>query len=663
MATIRPDDLPAAASVANTVAIPVDSGSAVEKATPLQIVDAAIPLASQADAEAGSDNAKRMTPLRTSQAIAALGVSAAALDAYTPNPGTDMVRASQYETAAQVFAQQVRITTYGAVFDVADDADIANATDDTAAWNAALAHLVTIGGGTLILPPGGSKVTDEIDIPTSVPIRIVGTGSRGLYPGAFVAGVPVPSTVVPVHNGRSTFRFVAAADGDGSFCAEDFSIATLETGTYPDSGFGWDTASDFLYSFTFTRMGVYGFKNPGVGEAFVTYHNSGDEFAVGAVLIQDCFIHRNNWICRSLNSTQFNGFKFLNNKAGQNGAGTGTGGLDIAGHNVDISDNILEGQRDAVRVAGSYQSVTVRGNYFESNTGSYCILLSTVLSFTVGPNNYRNITADHKVWLNSTGFGTCVDSYWATDTHKMGRPFIGTNAQNTINDAIDTDTAATPNYGYAMANIPAALDVFDKPDFIGSLANRTSSNAREVNPLTGEAVPFQEYTTTGTGIVTMTQAITCAAGDWVVATIVFKRTPDGLAAGPNPLITMNVNNTSAAGTRSNTFAVWERYWQDGEWCMLTAAIKPAVAMTSLGVYFYPHGLNPTAGRVSRFLAPHCYTVTDINKVKPWINRFVMESVTAAPASGTWVVGDLLRLSTGGFTKCTASGTPGTWASI
>ena len=76
MAIIRPKDLPAAVSVADTAAIPLDTGSAVEKGTPSQIVDAAIPLASQAEAEAGADNTKRVTPLRVKQAIDVLGVSA-----------------------------------------------------------------------------------------------------------------------------------------------------------------------------------------------------------------------------------------------------------------------------------------------------------------------------------------------------------------------------------------------------------------------------------------------------------------------------------------------------------------------------------------------------------------------------------------------------------
>ncbi len=69
MATIRPKDLPAAGSVTSSHSLVVDNGSTVEKATPTQVVDAAIPLATQAEAEAGSDNTKRVTPLRVKQAI------------------------------------------------------------------------------------------------------------------------------------------------------------------------------------------------------------------------------------------------------------------------------------------------------------------------------------------------------------------------------------------------------------------------------------------------------------------------------------------------------------------------------------------------------------------------------------------------------------------
>lgn len=70
MPAIRPEDLPAAATVTPGAAIMIDNGTIVEKATPGQIVDTAAPVASQAEAEAGTDNSKRVTPLRVTQYIA-----------------------------------------------------------------------------------------------------------------------------------------------------------------------------------------------------------------------------------------------------------------------------------------------------------------------------------------------------------------------------------------------------------------------------------------------------------------------------------------------------------------------------------------------------------------------------------------------------------------
>lgn len=72
MSTILPSQLPAAPNVTNTAALIVDSGSIVEKATPAQIVNAAAPVASEAEALAGVENTKRMTALRVRQSLGEL---------------------------------------------------------------------------------------------------------------------------------------------------------------------------------------------------------------------------------------------------------------------------------------------------------------------------------------------------------------------------------------------------------------------------------------------------------------------------------------------------------------------------------------------------------------------------------------------------------------
>lgn len=71
MANILPRDLEPAALVTESAAIIIDNGVSVEKSTPQQIVDAGRPNATEAEAIAGADNAKGMTPLRVKQAVLA----------------------------------------------------------------------------------------------------------------------------------------------------------------------------------------------------------------------------------------------------------------------------------------------------------------------------------------------------------------------------------------------------------------------------------------------------------------------------------------------------------------------------------------------------------------------------------------------------------------
>lgn len=81
MAQILPRELtPIPGGTINpSAAIIVDNEDGVFKATPANVADAGAPINSQPQAEAGLVNTGRMTPLRTAQAIAALGLSQAVL--------------------------------------------------------------------------------------------------------------------------------------------------------------------------------------------------------------------------------------------------------------------------------------------------------------------------------------------------------------------------------------------------------------------------------------------------------------------------------------------------------------------------------------------------------------------------------------------------------
>jgi len=75
MANIRPNQLPPATTITNNDRLIIDQGAAgVNAATPKSLLDTFAPVATQAEAEAGTDNVKRMTPLRAQQHLLAQGV-------------------------------------------------------------------------------------------------------------------------------------------------------------------------------------------------------------------------------------------------------------------------------------------------------------------------------------------------------------------------------------------------------------------------------------------------------------------------------------------------------------------------------------------------------------------------------------------------------------
>lgn len=90
---IKPRELPAATTVFSDDAIMTDDGVTVGKATPVQIVNAGAPVPTEAEAIAGTDNSKRMTPLTVKQVLdsvtapSVLRAQAWAESDSPPNPG------------------------------------------------------------------------------------------------------------------------------------------------------------------------------------------------------------------------------------------------------------------------------------------------------------------------------------------------------------------------------------------------------------------------------------------------------------------------------------------------------------------------------------------------------------------------------------------------
>jgi hypothetical protein len=157
MALIRPSELTPAESVSNSAAVMIDTGSAVQKSTPLQIVDAGTPLASQAEAEAGADNAKRVTPLRVKQAIDAQAVSLANLSSTDADKGAALVGFEQTGlTDAEATTALKKLQERISLLDVLTDAERTdvlagtNAIDITSKLATLLANVNTNRPGAII---------------------------------------------------------------------------------------------------------------------------------------------------------------------------------------------------------------------------------------------------------------------------------------------------------------------------------------------------------------------------------------------------------------------------------------------------------------------------------------------------------------------------------
>lgn len=534
--------------------------------------------------------------------------------------------------------------------------------DDTAAINLALTHLNSIGGGTLYFPQGTYKTTSEILI-NSARINLLGTGKRSVYPGIFVPGVNTPSTIMPVHSGRNAIRFYSPTVNEiNAFTATKINVATLENGSVPTSAFGWDCTTNgaFQRDFTFDNCGIHGFTS-----AFDVY-GVGSNTEMGLLKVRSCNINRNTWIARTLNGTQWNGFVFRDNEAGQNGYSAGQGGIAISAHACAIEDNCMEGMRDPVKLNGAYRGVRVVGNYFEANIGRACVELDQVRGpYFVGPNTYLaldNGTIAHKVLLQFCGLGTSVDPYWSNTVHKSLLPLLG--ADEVTGDNVLNTSVSSSDYGFVRVDRLDGALYLREPQYSTIATQRVTIAARELDPQSGNPMPVQEYTTTGSGGVGLTYTISGNSGQWVVVSWLMKQQAGYATA--NPYVSLNVNGTGAAGSRDYQISSWTNYWRAGEWALITCAIKLGVSMTSLGVTLFPHGVNPAAGLVSRFLRPVVYTVDDINKAIPYIDEWTARSTIGSPGAGTWKQGDVVFNSApaaGGQGEflCIAAGTPGTWA--
>lgn len=562
--------------------------------------------------------------------------------------GAALVGFQQAGTGAVATNVQSKLREFVSVKDFGAVGD--GVVDDYAPINAALSYIKALGGGTLYFPQGTYKVTDQIVIDSPC-IRFVGTGRRKVYPGAFVPSSGTVSTIMPVHSKRSAIRFYSETINTAStFTAEGINLATLETGAMPLVGFGWDGSGSFHRDYTFTRVGVHGFTS-----AFETY-GTGGIGSFGLLKITDCSINRNNYIIRNLDGTAWNGFVFEKNEAGQNI----TGGISVRAQSCSIKNNALEGQPNAIKVFGNYNGVVISENYFEANTGAYCVWLQETLNAYVGNNFWLNINSTEALKLEND-IGTTVDDriiptcYGSVDLRSKEHA-INPVPQGFGSAALIIDPSMITNVlnGYAEFGdykvTSADGPLYGIPDSAGGL-----------------------FTTSGTGLTQATKlGLSIPSGTYIGVAFVISY--DDMPVLP-PTFALRVNSQAGQGYHAPIFYGLDKVTQKvkGKTVLYYGVVKALADVSSFQLYIYPFGISPAAGLKCYLSAYAMYNLgtnlPSVDQVGSYVNAEIpamhVQRVTSPPTVGTWPAGYKLNArspAAGGFEGwiCTTAGTPGTW---
>lgn len=573
--------------------------------------------------------------------------SNAALVALAASDGASLVGFIQSGTGAVATTVQAKLRESVSVKDFGAVGD--GVTDDTTAVLAGVASLKAMGGGTLFFPQGTYKVTSEILI-DSASIRFVGTGRRKVYPGVFAPTVNTVSTIMPVHSSTAAVRFFNATINTAStFSAEGINFATLETGAMPTCCFGFDGSGNFHRDYTFDRVGIHGFTS-----AFDTYNTGGDT-AFGLFKAINCAINRNGYIARNLTG-QWNGFVFEKNEAGQNL----TGGLDIKAQAASIRQNSMEGQPNTIKVTGIYRGVTIAENYFELNSGNYCVQLRETSNAIIQGNYWQNITATEPLSLVA-----CV----------------GTKILDRISPSCDASfDLGSPNN--ALNPIPrgsaTAAFFLDASMVQNNMQGLTEFGGYQVTAPAGPhfSIPNSAgllYTTSGTGLTSATKTGLSLPTDTYVG-VAFAISYESEPALP-PRFELRVNSTNTQGYTNAIFYNFSRATQGlkNKTVLYYGVVRATALVSTFQLFIYPYGLSPAAGLNCYLSAYTMYdlgtTLSSVSNVGAAIQAFIPEThvqrVTAAPTVGTWPVGYKLNArapAAGSFEGwiCTTAGTPGTW---
>lgn len=575
-------------------------------------------------------------------------------------------------------------------------------TDDTAAIQYAM-NLVTgqfpastanlsasySGGGTLFFPPGSYIVSGPLVV-NGNDLWIRGVGKRNVQLPAWVTLANNPATAA---SAPSTLYLTTASAGfvlpNSNFC-NGFRVSSITlqgpalpalasppplaaAPPYPQSAFLFELTglpqAEFSRDFVFEDMTVSGCQ---VAFNLVGSPDDGSEGAAGVIRIVRCSIQNNQWIALTGADLHWNGFTYVQNDSGHNGFSGNAGGINIAGENISICDNVMETTQNAVCVYG-YQSVVVRNNYFEANTGDYVICINgSEGPWVVGPNNLNPPDAGippatHNVLIQSSARGVCHDPAWLQGSINVQTPDPGTSFSNNDVPLVLNNGSTDPYYCVDTAFAPFArrpAGIVAGPVFV------SESNGVGVSPFDGSPMAVMAGSTDGGSSVPFPAATLDIPVNpqspptlWLGASVAMQR---GTSAQNNqPALTLTVDGATilapAGGTATPsgspltlTFAgtstgVYENVVQAGDWALFTFAVPIQGPNTVTGtqpitatVGALPYGGGAPAGLQYQVRPPILYVVGNINQVRPYFDPY-QARVASAPGEGRWSLGTPLEV--------------------
>lgn len=555
---------------------------------------------------------------------------------------------------ARLVHATVNVKEFGAVGDgINDDTTfIQNAIDST------LYNITTTEQGItsarhdmeLYFPKGIYRTTSPLLV-KGKNLKLIGSGKRGLQKSLETAPFTetnVLSTIYSDHTG-------ACIKFDSQYASDGFEMrgVTLLGSTKVDTAVGllfYKQSTPFWRNFTIEDCSITNY-----GSAFDTQiaGGYGGDPTWGVMRILNCNIMHNKFITKTTGG-QWNNFVYVNNDSGQNGYAVGEGGLHLKAHAFRIESNVLEGQRDPIKVSGDvWRGGSIRNNYFESNVGDATIRLSSLRNCSIDNNFYFNQSTSEDIHLSSCSDITIDDearvymdkcSNIKTPEKMLSIPKTNTNFTGVFDvaDALIPSSEAIYGTRLSAPNQPGLSEPhYGVPNSAGGATDST-------------ATPYVTVTTS---------SLSVPQGDWVYFTvpITYK---DLIPSTSQAYIVLQFNG---ATVYEGAIVTSPKINNKNQTVIICGGAKTTALTTSVTVNIYPFGISPPAGLM--YIRGGVQTLQlslgSAIRFRPFVLERQIIRGSAAPTAGTWEVGYKLRYLTptaGGYEGliCTTAGTPGTW---